>query len=89
MCEHRNITYEFHVRPVCSDCGISLVSNPRGKKFCAHTHAVLVRVLPDPDKQDGVINPSQARFLIHCPDCGNFIDYIQHNADVDDDDIPF
>lgn len=93
MCDHKRISYEWHLRPVCADCGLPMPSNARGMKFCAHTNAVLVRVQPDPDKQDGVINPSQVRYLLHCPDCGNFIDYIEHDADVhddeDDDEIPF
>lgn len=67
-----------------------IIENPRGLKFCDHHNAVLVRVHPDPDRQDGVINPSQARFLLYCPDCGNFIDYVQRDADrIDDEDIPF
>ena len=93
MCEHSRITYEFYLRPVCADCGLPIPLNQRGMKFCSHRHAVLVKVQPDPDMQDGVINPSQSRFILYCPDCGNFIDYIEHDADAHDDegedDIPF
>lgn len=93
MCDHTRIAYEFHLRSVCSDCGMYIPLDRRGMKFCSHNHAVLVGVQPDPDKQGGVINPGQARFLLHCPDCGNYIDFIEHDADahddIDDTELPF
>ena len=90
MCEHNRITHEIYLRDVCADCGLPIPVNTRSMKFCGHPHAILVRVYPDPDGQGGVINPDQARFILYCPDCGNFIDYIQHDADSSsDDDIPF
>ena len=89
MCDHRRIGYELFTRPVCLDCGLLIIDNPRGQKFCDHHHSVLVRVHPDPDKQDGVINPRQAKFILYCPDCGNFVDYIQRDADHDVDEPPF
>ena len=57
-------------------------------KFCDHNAAQLVRVQPDPIKQDGVVNLAQYRFILYCPNCGNFIDYIARDADqADDNDI--
>jgi len=48
-----------------------------------------VQVHPDPAKQDGVVNPAQYRFILYCPYCGNFIDYIPRDADqADDNNIP-
>ena len=83
------IVYEFYLRPVRAETGEPIPLNQRGMKFCSHRHAVLVNVQPDPAMQDGVINPSQNRFVLYCPDCGNFIDYIHRDADASDDDIPF
>ena len=88
MCDHKNIFYEFYARPVCSDCQTPLIEHERGMKFCDHNAAQLVRVQPDPIKQDGVVNLAQYRFILYCPNCGNFIDYIARDADqADDNDI--